>query len=1159
MLALIRRFMRVLLLILGLLLIALFIWFAGPYFAFADYHPLESTTARLITIGVVVGLYGVVALIRRLRVYRASDQLAAAVLKPAAEEAVQLPPDVVKLRERFEEGVATLKQQRRSGRNLYELPWYVIIGAPGSGKTTALLNSGLKFPLESRVGKGALKGVGGTRNCDWWFTDEAIFLDTAGRYTTQDSDAASDSTGWAEFLALLRKYRKRRPVNGVILTISASDLMTQGEMSQEAHVEAARRRLLELNRELHIQLPVYLMVTKCDLIAGFAEYFDDLDQEGRTQVWGVTFPYELTVRGEAAQAFPRELEALIIRLNERLFPRIEDERDVRRRSKVFAFPQQLAAISDALSGFVNDVFASTRFDQQIMLRGVYFTSGTQEGTPIDRLLGAIGRGFGVGAEVVAPTPGRGKAYFVERLLKQVMIGESGLAGVNTKGELQKAALQLVAYTAAAVIAVLSVIALSVSYNRNRVYVDQVAADLEQLKKVPAVPSGSSAERVLPRLNAVRAVADSANRYRDAVPWRMRWGLYQGAAMGNGARDGYVRELDSLLLPLIAARLRDRLAQYRSEPEKLYEYLKAYLMLGEPSRLDKQHLQQIVDLEWETPTRASTSPPQTVATHFKSLLESTETLRPVALDPAIIAQSRTAIRQVSIPRIVYGRLQRYYATDKARAVRLDVGGASDQVLRRRSGTSLSEPVSSIYSRPVFNEVSGVKSLELVKQFATDDWVWGEAGMFANNPLKLVAELTDLYERDYINAWNAVLSDLEIVRFSSTAETAKALGVLAGQTSPLRVVLQTIADNTRLVSVAEPPKADGGVASTGKKITDGLGKLLAPVKEAAGVSAAPPGSLVTAHFQPLHRLFEGEPGNTPMDRLLARFDQLQVVLAAGPSGAGPSVALQQSLQGLKQESAGLPPIIQSVTSGVVGSVDVAITGDVSSELERRYTELERRYRREVVPECEQIVSGRYPFTPNSPADVPLQDFGHLFGYGGVFDTFFQANLASLVDTERSPWSWRPGTVRASDAILRPFEAAQNLREIFFRAGSQVPGIRFNAMFGTYDAGAARFSVEFEGQTIDSRNTQRVYSVFWPGPSPAYVNVSFEQRFGGTVNRSFHGPWAFFHMIDSATVQRESDVRNILTVNAGNLQGQVIFEAASVRNPFATRQWQQFTCGS
>ena len=103
-----------------------------------------------------------------------------------------------------------------------------------------------------------------------------MFLDTAGRYTTQDSDERADSAGWAEFLALLRKYRKRRPLNGVILTISAHDLLTQSHHGREAHVAAARRRLDELNRELRIQLPVYVMVTKCDLVAGFTEYFDDL-------------------------------------------------------------------------------------------------------------------------------------------------------------------------------------------------------------------------------------------------------------------------------------------------------------------------------------------------------------------------------------------------------------------------------------------------------------------------------------------------------------------------------------------------------------------------------------------------------------------------------------------------------------------------------------------------------------------------------------------------------------------------------------------------------------------------------------------------------------------------------------------------------------------
>ena len=113
-----------------------------------------------------------------------------------------------------------------SGRQyLYQLPWYMFIGAPGSGKTTALVNSGLRFPLAERFGTDRIRGVGGTRNCDWWFTDEAVLIDTAGRYTTQESDRDADQAAWQGFLALLKKTRPRQPINGVLLTVSVPDLL----------------------------------------------------------------------------------------------------------------------------------------------------------------------------------------------------------------------------------------------------------------------------------------------------------------------------------------------------------------------------------------------------------------------------------------------------------------------------------------------------------------------------------------------------------------------------------------------------------------------------------------------------------------------------------------------------------------------------------------------------------------------------------------------------------------------------------------------------------------------------------------------------------------------------------------------------------------------
>jgi type VI secretion system protein ImpL len=334
---------------------------------------------------------------------------------------------------------------------------------------------------------------------------------------------------------------------------------------------------------------VYLLITKCDLVAGFTEYFDDLPQEGRSQVWGVTFPYQLTTSGQAAAAFPAEFTALATRLNERVFARVEEERDVKRRAAIFAFPQQWAALGEVLGLYVQELFASSRFDANALLRGVYFTSGTQEGTPIDRILGALGRSIGAAAGAVSAPAGRGKAYFIERLLKDVMFAESGLAGVNKNLEQRKLLLQVATYASVLLITILGIIAFSISYSRNHAYLNDVQASLAKLQQQPALQSTASIEQILPRLDAVREVAAVADRYHADAPLMMRWGLFQGNSIGNQAQDAYRRELSNLLLPQIAQAIKQRLIAYTAEPDKLYEYLKTYLMLGQPEHLDKAQM------------------------------------------------------------------------------------------------------------------------------------------------------------------------------------------------------------------------------------------------------------------------------------------------------------------------------------------------------------------------------------------------------------------------------------------------------------------------------------------------------------------------------------------------------------------------------------------
>jgi type VI secretion system protein ImpL len=1152
---------RSIVLLIGLLLIVVFVWYFGPYFAFGPYRPLDGVDERLIAIGVIVGGWLLWRLARRLRAFRRSDRLLAAVVAQPQPEPNRPPADVVKLRERFDEAVAALQQQRRSGHSLYELPWYVIIGAPGSGKTTALLNSGLKFPIEQRVGKGALRGVGGTRNCDWWFTDEAIFLDTAGRYTTQDSDQASDSAGWSEFLALLRKYRARRPINGVILTINAPDLLTRGASTRETHVDAARSRLEELHRELGIQLPVYLMVTKCDLVDGFAEYFDDLSAADRAQVWGVTFPYEQSLTNESAQAFPPEFDALITRLNERVFERVEAVRDTRRRTKVFAFPQQMATMRESLAQLVADVFDAREFAGRILLRGVYFTSGTQLGTPIDRLLGSIGRSFGAGAVVAAPS-GPGKAYFVGSLLKDVMIGESGLAGINRRLEARKAAIQLGSYAAMGLIAAIGVAMLWVSYSRNRTFLEQTRTEIEAFEQIPPVTSSSPPDRLVPRLDAIHAIVDSTDRYRNETSYLMVWGLYQGAAIGRSATAAYVREVDSTLLPRLANQLRGRVRESAGDPERLFYFLKGYRMLGEPQHMDKPYIKGLAEVEWE-PARVGTAVGPALLRHLQTLLDRGDELRPLPLDHVLLAQASASLQQASIARIMYAGIKRDGSQSGGTQLRLDqqAGLQVERVFRRRSGVPLSAPLSPFFSNPAFKDFATNGRAQLAKRLADDSWVWGEsAATAAMGAARHVAEVTAAYEKEYIEYWDSVLDDLQFIPPRSIADTTQVLAILTSPSSPLRGILRVVRDQTTLADTTPPPATAGRIDATTKKVTDFLKGAKTSIERATGTAIGTPGVTVTAHFNWVRQLTTGEPGQTPLDGIIATLLKIQQDLETlGPDVAGrrPSEILASPsfrvlMQTLRQQTTAMPPVFRDLLGEIGNAPEETVTREASAAVDRLYEQ-------QVEPTCMARIAGRYPFADASQ-DVQLSDFGEVFGYGGLFDKFFAEQLEKHVDTSRSPWSWREGAIDSSHNLLAQFEAASRLREMFFRPGSKDPVVDFLVTISDIDAATDRFVLEVDGQLADYKREAPVRkSLKWPGGVSGRVLTAFEARYR-LEPQTIGGPWAWFRLLDANAGPPDAQQRVVLTVRQGQHRASMTVEAArATNNPFVTKTWRQFSCKS
>lgn len=1178
---------RAVLMLIGLVLVALLLWFAGPYFAFADHKPLESTTGRLIAILVLVVIWAIGLTIKQMRSNNASKKLAEGVAQggadgdevdskdataarrgPAASAARGSGADAAQLRKRFEEAIEALKKSKRKGAgNLYELPWYVIIGPPGSGKTTVLVNSGLEFPLAQKFGKDALRGVGGTRNCDWWFTDKAILLDTAGRYTTQDSNSRADAAGWIAFLQLLRKFRSRQPINGVIVAMSASDLLTAGEKEREQHVASIRARLDEIGRTLRIDVPVYFLVTKCDLVAGFSEFFDDLGQEQRAQVWGATFPIEVTESGHAPEQFDKEFSRLLERLQQHVLGRMERERDPRRRVGVLAFPQQMAAFGPLLNDLLKRVFTTTDFENQILLRGVYFTSGTQEGTPVDRVLGAIARAFGVTSSVMPAASGRGKAFFIERLLKNVIFRESGLAGINRRLQFLKLVFQSAAYVACAAVLVLGVLGLVTSYRANAAYIENLGTAVKSLDAIKPIAAFANLppDALLPRLDSLHSVSDTANRYNADTPWSMRFGLYRGGSLGESAHDAYTRELNGTLLPVMTARFAEQVRSSVAAPDRLYEYLKGYLMLGDAGHRDVAHLRLLTDVELRRMYPSDEATRQRIAAHFEQLLSGKDTLSSVSLNRELVDQARNALRTASLPVLMYSRLKLEHANDTKRALRLDLaaGPGADQVLERASGAKLSDPVPALYTRDVFREVNTTGKYELMKQFAEDAWVFGGNLLDVRNSGAQTYQMLGLYEQDYIKVWDAVLQDVKIKPASDGRSLIDLLGILSSPASPLKGFLAAVATNTDLQKPAADPAAASNPLQAAGAALSAKAAQMANVLGAPPPGADEPGTAVSKHFEPIRTLMAGPPGAAPIDSVLASLAQTHKQLQAMGSGLGNVSALDamaksgqgDALQSLQQQAKLLPAPVNAMVAQIgTRSASLAV-GQARDELSRRYDE-------QVGRQCRELIDGRYPFAHASTNDLPLADFGRVFGYGGVFESFFRDNLAALVDVSHTPWRWREGaaSIGGSAALLKQFQQAQRIREVYFKPGSQMPEARFNLTPDTLDAAANRFTLDLDGQPFEYRHgPQQSKAMVWPGGTGVgQTVVAFEERGGTGPNFVKQGPWAWFRALDQAQVKHDSDTRLEITFSAGGHSMKALLDASSIRNPFVRDELAGFQCG-
>lgn len=326
-------------------------------------------------------------------------------------------------REKFRAKLADLKS---NGLSVYNLPWFVLMGEPGCGKTATLINSGLDFPL----GKDEVPGFGGTRNYNWWFTNQAVILDTAGRIAFQE-EGTTDKVEWEYFCKLLRQNRPRCPINGIIVAIPADKLLRDTAEERERKASILRERLRQVHQLLGVRFPTFVIVTKMDLVGGFNEFFEEVrvDLQQRNQMFGWSRPGEFQSPYDPA-TFTETFDEVYRRLREWAMRYLQRKATDDELGMVVTFPESFRQLRGRLNDYISTIFQKSPLLEPPFFRGFYFTSAVQEGAPIFDVFSKAR-----GGSAVAARPARAvdsKAFFIHDFYEKKVFPEHGLVFRSAK-------------------------------------------------------------------------------------------------------------------------------------------------------------------------------------------------------------------------------------------------------------------------------------------------------------------------------------------------------------------------------------------------------------------------------------------------------------------------------------------------------------------------------------------------------------------------------------------------------------------------------------------------------------------------------------------------------------------------------------------------------
>ena len=790
----------------------------------------------------ILVVWGIYALIQHYRHGKKGEELseASASTTEAEQNRNKNKEELQLIQQQMKESIQLIRKSRLGDRKgntaLYELPWYMVIGNPAAGKSSAIYNSGLRFPFEEHHQQMVSSGLSGTRNCDWFFSTEGVLLDTAGRYSVY----AEDHSEWLGFLNILKKNRSKAPVNGLIVIVSIAELVSQSPEKSIKLAKNLRARIQDLTERLEVFAPVYLVFSKMDLIAGFTDFFDCYDAQEFDQVWGATLPYAANSSEQALELFEEHYNILYDGLKSVSTTHLSRRHSQHISPSVMTFPLEFKSLKPVLKTFISTLFQENPYQFKPIFRGFYFTSALQDGVIESPMTEQIADDFHLihsdDSDIGLPkqSVSQNHGYFLKGLFSNVILKDKHLVRqhINPTKKRQR----FMAFTGA-ILGLSIVLSLWLwSYRNNQQLITEVQADLNKVLQIQA-QANRSLNHQLDALLILQGHLQQLDQFDQDRPLKYSFGLYQGKQIREKLETEYLKGIEQLVLQPTQQQIAQYLQRVKANeavlkenyiqvkmnhvaqgrqiasepsdqnPQDAYNALKTYLMLSNRQYMDSSHLSDQLTRFWRTWLEQNRGeiPRGEMLQKAEQILGYAITLSgrnsfpQLNSDAVLVDQTRQILTAITTG---ISARDRVYNEIKSRAAVRFPAMTVKQILGETNQNAMlgSYALPGIYTYPAWKGYVQ-EAIEQAASSTTDsrDWVLNTTQSddlsFSGSPEQIRRQLTELYKKEYIAEWRKFLNAIHYAKAGDFNQQIKQMDLLGEpEHSPIRILIQRVAQET-----------------------------------------------------------------------------------------------------------------------------------------------------------------------------------------------------------------------------------------------------------------------------------------------------------------------------------------------------------------------------